>query len=85
MKRLLIITILAMSLPACAARYEIRDPNTNQVHYAKVIKKMKSGAVRFTDAVTGTKVTITSSEIKKISKEEFEEATKKAPEGKDGW
>ena len=85
MKRLLIITILAMSLPACATRYEIRYPNTNEVHYAKDYDKMKSGSVRFTDAITGTKITITSSEIKKISKEEFEEVTKKAPEGKDGW
>ena len=44
---------------------------TGDVYYADEVKTLDDGAVRFTDARSGTEVTVQNSDIKEISEEEF--------------
>ncbi len=56
----------------CGGHYAVKDPASGTTYYTKSIDKKKSGVVTLKDARTGSKVTLQSSEVHKISKEEFE-------------
>ena len=71
MKRIaLALAILALCI-GCSRRYRVTDPHTGTVYYTRDIDKRDSGAAEFTDAKTKAKVTLQSSVIQKISKEEY--------------
>ena len=55
----------------CTSYYQIQAPVTGDVYYADEVKTLDDGAVRFTDARSGTEVTVQNSDIKEISEEEF--------------
>jgi hypothetical protein len=55
----------------CTTYYQIQDPVTGDVYYADDIKTLDGGAVRFTDAQSGTEVTVQNSDIKEISEDEY--------------
>jgi hypothetical protein len=55
----------------CTTYYQIQDPVTGDVYYADDIKTLDGGAVRFTDAQSGTEVTAQNSDIKEISEDEY--------------
>ena len=61
----------ALLVVGCTTYYQIQDPVTGDVYYADDIKTLDGGAVRFTDAESGTEVTVQNSDIKEISEEEF--------------
>jgi hypothetical protein len=61
----------ALLAGGCTTYYQIRDPESGHVYYADDLDTLKGGAVRFTDAQTGTEVTVQNSDIKVIPKEEF--------------
>ena len=61
----------ALLVGGCTTYYQIQDPVTGDVYYADDIKTLDGGAVRFTDAQSGTEVTVQNSDIKEISEEEF--------------
>jgi hypothetical protein len=61
----------ALLAGGCTTYYQIRDPVTGDVYYADDIKTLDDGAVRFTDAQSGTEVTVQNSDIKEISEDEY--------------
>ncbi len=67
--------VLALAVPAlcvgCSPRYKVTDPGTGHVYYTRDVDKRDSGAAEFTDAKTKAKVTLRSSVIERIPKEEF--------------
>ncbi len=52
--------------------YRVNHPTTDKVYYTKEIDRAKAGAVTFKDEKSGNTVSLQSSEVKKISKEEFQ-------------
>jgi hypothetical protein len=66
--------VLALSIAGCGSiyYYKITDPSTGNVYYSQKVEKQKqSGSVSFTDAKSGSMVTLQNSEIAEISKEEY--------------
>jgi len=66
----LALAILALCV-GCGRRYRVTDPHTGTVYYTRDVDKRDSGAAEFTDAKTKAEVTLQSSVIQRISKEEF--------------
>jgi hypothetical protein len=58
--------------------YMVRDPRSGTAYYTTDVDKAGS-AVKFKDAKTGSAITLQSSEVKEISKDEFTKALKKTP------
>jgi hypothetical protein len=52
--------------------YRVNHPTTDKVYYTKEIDRAKAGAVTFKDERSGNTVSLQSSEVKQISKEEFQ-------------
>jgi uncharacterized protein YceK len=79
MRRFFAILVLAsfVTLVGCATYHKVTDPASGNVYYTKKLKTQKGGAVMFTDDRTGAKVTLQSSQVQKIPKKEYKEATKK--------
>lgn len=68
---------MAGLLAGCGGNYyKVNDPAGNRLYYTTEIEKSKAGAITFKDKKSGSKVTLQSSEVKDISKEEFEEGIK---------
>jgi hypothetical protein len=59
--------------------YRINDPAGEKQYYTKEIKHTKTGAITFKDEKSGSAVTLQSSEVKEISKDDFKAAV--TPEG----
>jgi len=71
-KRIALAAILLALCLGCGRRYRVTDPTTAQVYYTRDVDKRDSGAVEFTDAKTNAEVTLQSSVVEKISKEDYE-------------
>ena len=72
MKRYFVILIICFFAVGCTKYYKITDPTTDKIYYTKKVKKKKgSGAVRIKDERTGRTVTLQSSEVEKITKDQF--------------
>jgi hypothetical protein len=72
--------VLALSLSGCGSYYLVRDQAGRTDYYTKDIDSAgMSGAIKFTDERSGAVVTLQSSEVRKISKDEFAKGTA-APE-----
>jgi hypothetical protein len=56
--------------------YRVNDPAGDRQYYTKDIDQAKTGAISFKDEKSGSKVTLQSSEVKKISEDEFKSAVK---------
>ncbi len=71
---------MAGLLAGCGGNYyKVSDPaGGDRMYYTTEIDQSKAGAITFKDKKSGSKVTLQSSEVKEISKEEFE-AGLKAP------
>ncbi|HSF65929.1 MAG TPA: hypothetical protein VLA67_00705 [Nitrospiraceae bacterium] len=64
-------------LAGCGGNYyKVNDPTSNKLYYTTKIDQSKSGAITFNDKKSGSKVTLQSSEVKDISKEDFEAGVK---------
>lgn len=62
----------AIAAAGCTTYYRVTDPASGKSYYTTEVKEAgKSGAVKVTDAKTGSKVTLQSSEVKEISEEEY--------------
>jgi hypothetical protein len=69
--------LLATAAGCSGGPYRIRDTaNTNNTYYAKKVKRYRDGTIGFTDARTGAKVTLQSSTVEKIPKDEWNGAVK---------
>ena len=56
--------------------YRVNDPSGDKQYYTTDIDKTRTGAITFKDEKSGSKVTLQSSEVKQISKDEFKAAVK---------
>ncbi|UCD58586.1 MAG: hypothetical protein JSV16_05625 [Candidatus Hydrogenedentota bacterium] len=65
-----LVSVVAFGVVACASYYQVKDPLGGNVYYTQKIKERKSG-ITFKDAKTGSTVTLQSSEVRKIPKEEY--------------
>lgn len=74
-----LLAVAAASLAGCTTYYKVTDATTQRAYYTTKVddSKLTSGAVRFTDAATGAEVTLQSSEVQKISKQQYDTAVKK--------
>ncbi|HYA37177.1 MAG TPA: hypothetical protein VEI74_02735 [Candidatus Methylomirabilis sp.] len=77
----------AMLLVAgCATYYKVTDPQSGKEYYTEEVKSEKGGSVKLKDARTNSEVTLQSSEVKEISKDEYKAGiaaplSKPAPSG----
>jgi len=78
-KKLLGAMVLMVLLAGCfGSYYTVRDPASGTAYYTTDVGKAGgTGAVKFKDEKTGSTVTLQSSEVKEISKDEFAKQTKK--------
>lgn len=72
-----ILTIALLTLAGCGSHYAVRDPESGSTYYTTDIDRTgESGAVKFKDDATGSKVIIQQSEVRKISEDEYEAGVK---------
>lgn len=68
---------MAGLLAGCGGSYyRVNDPAGDRQYYTSDIEKTKTGAITFKDEKSGNVVTLQSSEVKEISKDEFKAAVK---------
>jgi hypothetical protein len=72
-RALLCSVVLAMPLvlAGCSTYYRVSDTAGTKEYFTKKIDRERGGAIRFTDARTGSEVTMQSSEVTKISEKDF--------------
>ena len=78
MMRLAILTamILIMVTLGCATYYKVTDPATGKDYYTEEVER-EGGSVTFKDVNTRATVTLPTSEVMEISKDQFEANTGK--------
>jgi hypothetical protein len=79
-KLIVIFTILLFGtilLSGCTSYYKVKDTGSGNVYYTTDVDRSGSGSIKFKDANTGSEVTLQSSEVSEINKEEFKANTKK--------
>jgi hypothetical protein len=74
-----VAAILALSpLCACGRYYEVTEPSSGRAYYTRdVDQQARTGVVRFKDARTNSRVTLQSSQVRKISRSEYREGLAK--------
>jgi len=55
----------------CATYYKVTDPQSGKEYYTEEVKSEKGGSVKLRDARTNSDITLQSSEVKEISKDEY--------------
>ena len=72
------ISVMAGLLAGCGGNYyRVNDPGGgDRQYYTSDIKETRTGAITFKDEKSGSVVTLQSSEVKEISKDEFKAAVK---------
>ena len=71
--KLLIAGSCAALLAGCASYYMVRDPSTGTTYYTSDLDKPGgAGTVRFKDGRTNRDVTLQNSEVREISRSEYE-------------
>ena len=74
MKRLILALLLVTLTVGCRSRFMVTDTATQKVYYTTRVRKKIGGAVKFKDAHTGERVTLQSSQVKKMTKGEWVKA-----------
>lgn len=72
MKRLGLLAAACLMIAGCTSYYRVTDLATGDNYYTSEVRHKSSGAVAFKDSRNGSEVTLQSSKIAKINKEEFE-------------
>jgi hypothetical protein len=57
----------------CGRYYRVTDPHTRDVYYTRDVDKRDSGAAEFTDARTRAQITLQSSVIERLTKQQYKE------------
>jgi hypothetical protein len=73
-KNLFVTALVVLSgalASACATYYKVTDPQSGRVYYTESVDRERGGAASFTDAASGSKVTIQNSEVKEVTKDEY--------------
>jgi uncharacterized protein YdeI (BOF family) len=73
-----ILCVMAGLLAGCGGNYyRVNDPaGGDRQYYTSDIKETRTGAITFKDEKSGSVVTLQSSEVKEISKDEFKAGVK---------
>lgn len=77
MMRMIAIVLLCVLMGGCVAYYRVIDPSSGREYYTNnwdAGRYSYTGAARFIDARTGREITLASTEVEKISKEDYEYA-----------
>ena len=69
--------LLLLLMSGCANYYQIIDVSSKRTYYTTDYDRMDSGAIQFEDARTRANVTIQSSEIKEVTRQQFETEVRK--------
>jgi hypothetical protein len=68
-----LIPAALLMLYGCSSHYMVRDPASGATYYTTDVDRTgDTGAVKFKDDATGSKVIIQQSEVRKISEDEYE-------------
>jgi hypothetical protein len=68
---------LLLFATGCTTYYRVSDQATGRVYYTTDYDRTDSGGVIFEDAKTRSKVTLQSSEISEVSRQDFEAGRRK--------
>jgi len=71
MKRVGLLAVACLMLAGCTSYYRVTNVETGKKYYTTSVKKKSGGAVQFKDSRTGEQVTLQSSKVAKVNKEEF--------------
>ena len=67
-----VAAVLALSvLTGCASYYRVQDPESSKIYYTRDIDRNRGGSIQFEDANSGSEVTLQSSEVFEIEKDEY--------------
>lgn len=70
--------VAALAMVACGHNYyQVKDPATGNLYYTKEVHEETGGVIRFDDGRTGREVRLRNSEVLEVSKEAYEENTRK--------
>ena len=73
-KNWLVMALVVLSgvlATACATYYKVTDPQSGRTYFTQEVNRERGGAATFTDAGSGSQVTIQNSEVKEITKDEY--------------
>jgi hypothetical protein len=70
MRRAMVVLLL-MFAAGCTSYHKVTDLNTGKAYYTTDIDRKSSGVVELKDGRTGTTITLPSSEVQEITKEEY--------------
>ena len=71
MKRLVLLVIAFTFLPGCTRYFRVRDPDSGREYYTNKMSRTRTGAVRFRELEERAEITLQSSEVKQIPREEL--------------
>lgn len=74
--RYLWICFLLLFVVGCTTYYRITDQATGRIYYTTDYDRTDSGAVVFEDAKSRSKVTLQSSEVREVSRPDFQAGRK---------
>jgi hypothetical protein len=74
--RYLCICFLLLFVVGCTTYYRISDQATGRIYYTTDYDRTDSGAVVFEDAKSRSKVTLQSSEVREVSRPDFQAGRK---------
>jgi len=78
MKRYLAALMMAVFIMlagvGCGGYYQVTDPTSGRTYYTTKVKE-KDGRIEFKDAASGSTVRLHSSEVKKLSEDEYKAKT----------
>jgi hypothetical protein len=69
--------LLLFLMSGCTNYYQITDVSSKRTYYTTDYDRTDSGAIQFEDARTRSNVTIQSSEIREVTRQQFEAETRK--------
>ena len=70
------VGVMLVLAAGCTQYYQVSDPAGTKTYYTTDIDTTDSGAIKIKDEKTGAAVVLQSSEVKEISREEYEAALK---------
>ena len=59
-------------IAGCASYYKVTDPQSGKIYFTQGVDTISGGAVKLKDDRSGSTVTIQNSEVKEISKSEYQ-------------
>ncbi len=74
-KRLILLLFCVLCV-GCTTHYRVHDPTTGKNYYTTKIVRKSSGAVDLTDACSGDRVILQSSEVSQITAQQYKNAVR---------